>query len=104
MNDSIKPDSSDLNKSASCQCYSLYLELKRDIDIMKTNQPLDKLKEENSALRAVLLSLKKQCDIVCEEQDSLKLALQIVSKDLYHKNETKPVPRSDQKQTSQNKT
>ena len=79
--DSMKPDSTELNKPASCQCYSLYLELKRDIDAMKTNQPLDKLKEENSALRAELLSLKKQCDIVREQQDSLKLALQIASKE-----------------------
>lgn len=56
VDDSIKPDPTDLNKAASCQCYSLYLELKRDIGTMKTNQPLDKLKEENSALRAELVS------------------------------------------------
>ena len=57
---------------------------------------MGKLKEENSAFRAELLSLKKQYDIFCEERDSFKLALQIVTKDLCHKNETKPVPRSDQ--------
>lgn len=58
---------------------------------MKTNQPLDKLKEENSAFGAELLSQKKQCHIVCEECDSFKLALQIVTKDLYHKNEINQV-------------
>ena len=58
---------------------------------MKTNQPLDKLKEENSAFEAKLLSLKKQCHIVCEECDSFKFALQIVTKDLYHKNEINQV-------------
>ena len=64
---------------------------------MKTNQPLDIVKEENSAFGAELLSQKKQCHIVCEECDSFKLALQIVTKDLYHKNEIKPGPWSDQK-------
>lgn len=58
---------------------------------MKTNQPLDKLKEENSAFGAELLSLKKQCHIICEECDSFKFALQIVTKDLYHKNEINQV-------------
>lgn len=64
---------------------------------MKTNQPLDKLKEENSAFGAELLSLKKQYNIVCEKCDSFKWALLIVTKDLYHKNEIKPGPRSEQK-------
>lgn len=80
VNDSIKPQippDGPQKAAASGQCYSLYLELKRDIGTMKTSQPLDKLNEENSALRAELWSLKKQCDIVCEERDSLKLALQI---------------------------
>ena len=58
---------------------------------MKTNQPLDKLKEENSAFGAELLSLKKQCHIVCDECDSFKLALQIVTNDLDHKNEINQV-------------
>lgn len=58
---------------------------------MKTNQPLDKLKEENSAFGAELLSLKKQYNIVCEKCDSFKWALLIVTKDLYHKNEINQV-------------
>lgn len=82
LSSQIPPDGPQ-QAAASCPCYSLYLELKRDIGTMKTNQSLDKLKAENSALRAELFSLQKQCDIVCEERDSLKLALQIVSKDLY---------------------
>ena len=67
LSSQIPPDGPQ-QAAASCQCNSLYLELKRDIGTMKTNQPLDKLKEENSALRAELLSLQKQCDIVRNQQ------------------------------------
>lgn len=46
LNDSMKPDLTDRNKSAGCQCYSSYLELKRDIITMKRIQPLDKRNKE----------------------------------------------------------
>ena len=51
-----------------------------------------KLKEEKSELRSHLCPLKEQYDLAVQERDSLKLFLQLISKDLYFqlkKNEKK---------------
>ena len=55
------------------------------------------LKEGNSGLRSQLCSLKDQYELVIQERESLKLALQLVSKDLYFqskKNEDKDKPKA----------
>ena len=58
----------------------------------KTLQELDAVKNENHTLQQELQAarvhyteLQKELKAIREERDSLKLALQIVSKDLYHK-------------------
>ena len=57
----------------------------------KTLQELDAVKNENHTLQQELRAtrvhyteLQKELKAIREERDSLKLALQIVSKDLYH--------------------
>ena len=44
---------------------------------------LNKLKHENDLLRRELISQKEQCKSLSEERDSLKLVVQLLSKDLY---------------------
>ena len=58
----------------------------------KTLQELDAVRNENHTLQQELqvarvhwTELQKEFKVIREERDSLKLALQIVSKDLYHK-------------------
>ena len=80
-----------------CPCFPLISNLSSEIaEIRKIQMAEDKqttqdsmneikrLEEQNESLRRHLVSLEGRCDRVTEERDSLKLALQLVSKDLIY--------------------
>ena len=58
---------------------------------------LNKLKHENDLLRLELISQKEQCKSLSEERDSLKLVVQLLSKDLYKSKLTDAPPPSQEK-------
>ena len=58
---------------------------------------LNKLKHENDLLRRELISQKEQCKSLSEERDSLKLVVQLLSKDLYKSKLTDAPPPSQEK-------
>ena len=58
---------------------------------------LNKLKHENDLLSRELISQKEQCKSLSEERDSLKLVVQLLSKDLYKSKLTDAPPPSQEK-------
>ena len=58
---------------------------------------LNNLKHENDLLRLELISQKEQCKSLSEERDSLKLVVQLLSKDLYKSKLTDAPPPSQEK-------
>ena len=119
----VAPDQSNLacidldaindTKKCDCPCLPLLLDLEKEMDEIESQLQLQqdvanrsestfgdvkrifKLQEENSELWSHLCSLKEQYELVVHERDSLKLVLQLVSKDLYFqskKNEDKDKP------------
>ena len=58
---------------------------------------LNKLKHENDLLSRKLISQKEQCKSLSEERDSLKLVVQLLSKDLYKSKLTDAPPPSQEK-------
>lgn len=88
-------------KNTDCPCYPLIIELKEELSSIKNSlesqtqsqssagsinersKHITKLEDENYLLRSQLSSLKSQYDQVVEERESLKLALQLISRDLF---------------------